>query len=75
MMLGPPFWKRVLPLRNPQKGTKRFDGGFGNRLSLKGGSQHCLTKLFMPLYAGRAVTGAEFAGHRALPLPMRTRKK
>ena len=32
-------------LRNPQKGTKRFDGGFGNRLSSKRGSQHRPTKL------------------------------
>ncbi len=33
-------WDSRGGLRNPQKGTKRFDGGFGNRLSSKGGSQH-----------------------------------
>ena len=32
-------WTAGGGLRNSQKGTNRFDGGFGNRLSLKGGSQ------------------------------------
>ena len=32
-------WDSRGGLRNPQKETKRFDGGFGNRLSSKGGSQ------------------------------------
>jgi len=36
-------------LRNPQNETTRFDGGFGNRLSSKGGSQ-----LNVPAQARRA---------------------